>query len=416
MGLSQSLLSGIRVIECGTYIAGPAAAAVMTDFGAEVIKIERPPHGDPYRYLSRVPGAPVSDLAYCWILDGRNKKSIALNLEDDLGRQVLLKLVATADVLITNYQPSLVRKFRLSYEDLLPLNERLIYAHVTGYGDAGEEAERPSYDQTAYWAHSGLMFAMYNADGEPCRSPTGFGDHPTAMAVFGGIMLCLYRRTITGKGMKVSTSLVANGAWSNACLIQAALVGAQFSPRSTRKTALNPLVNHYVTRDQKRFLTCCLDPKKDWSNLCRALDHSELIDDERFRTPELRGANAPALIAIIDEAVAHKDLAEWVDIFRRYEVIWAPVLSAMEVAGDRQMEANGVFAEIAPGLRTVSNPLNVAGAEKVKPRMAPEVGEHTLEVLRSLGYTDEASADLLRRGAAMASQPTPTAAASSSWT
>ncbi len=401
------------MIDCGTYIAGPAAAAVMADFGAEVIKIERPPHGDPYRYLSRLPGMPVSDLAYCWILDGRNKKSIALNLEEDLGREVLLKLVATADVLITNYQPSLIRKFRLGYEDLLPLNERLIYAQVTGYGDAGEEAERPSYDQTAYWAHSGLMFAMHNADAEPCRSPTGFGDHPTAMTVFGGIMVGLYRRAITGKGMKVSTSLVANGAWSNACLIQAALVGAQFSPRSTRKTALNPLVNHYVTRDQKRILTCCLDPKKDWNNLCRALDHPELIDDERFRTQELRRANAPALIAIIDEAVASRNMAEWIVIFRRREVIWAPVLSAMEVARDPQMEANGVFAEIAPGLRTVSNPLNVAGAEKVKPRMAPEVGEHTLEVLRSLGYTDEAAADLLRRGAAMASQPKPTVVASS---
>ena len=396
---SNCLLSGIRVIDCGTYIAGPAAAVVMSDFGAEVIKIERPPHGDPYRYLSLVPGMPVSDLLYSWILEGRNKKSVALNLDDYAARDVLLKLVATADVFITNFQPPLLEKFRLAYEDLQPLNGRLIYAHLTGYGEEGEESVKPGYDLTAYWARSGLMDLMHSADADPCHSPAGFGDHPTSMTLFGGIMLGLYRREITGKGMKVTTSLMANGAWSNACGIQAAMVGAQFLPRWTRKTIPNPIVNHYITRDGKRFITCCLDPDKDWANLCRALGRPELFDDERFRSPQSRRANAAALVALIDEIVASQDMAEWARIFRENDVIWGPVPGTQDVARDPQMEANGVFAEIEPGLRTVNSPLNVAGVEKVQPKMGPGVGEHTVEVLRSLGYDDQAIADLLGRGA-----------------
>lgn len=400
----KNLLSGIRVIDCGTYIAGPAAATILSDFGAEVIKIERPPHGDPYRYLSMMPGMPLSEHLFCWILDGRNRKSVALNLEDDAAREVLLRLVRTADVFITNYQPALVRKFRVGYEDLQPLNDRLIYAHVTGYGETGDDVDEPGYDQTAYWARSGLMFTMHNSDGEPCRAPTGFGDHPTAMTLFAAIMLGLYRRAATGQGSKVSTSLMANGAWSNANMIQAAQLGAKFLPRTRRKTVASPLVNHYVTRDNKRFLTCCLDTGKDWPNFCRALSREDLIEDDRFRTPALRQANSTALVETIDEIVATKDMAEWDKIFRSYSLTWAPVQSNEEAAHDRQMEVNGVFDEIATGLRTVSSPFQVAGINKVKPGMAPQVGEHTGEVLRSLGYNEAEIAELLRRGAAMASK------------
>jgi formyl-CoA transferase len=210
--------------------------------------------------------------------------------------------------------------------------------------------------------------------------------------------------------MKVATSLMANGAWSNACMIQAAMLGAKFYPRTTRRSAANPLVNHYVTRDGKRFMICCLDLKKDWRNLCRALDHPELMEDERFRTPQSRWANSSALIAMIDERVGSKGMAEWAEIFRQNDLTWAPVLNNAEVASDPQMEQNGVFAEIAPGMRTVNNPLNIFGSEKVQPRMAPGVGEHTFEVLRSIGYSEEAMADLLRRGAAMIGKSEPSAA------
>jgi len=399
--VADGILSGIRVIDCGTYIAGPAAAVVMSDFGAEVIKIERPPYGDPYRYLSLVPGMPVSPLHYCWILEGRNKKSVALDLNDHAAREALIALVRTADVFITNYQGPLVQKFRVAYEDLAAYNPRLIYAHLTGYGDTGDDCNQPGYDLTAYWARSGLMQSMHNAGAEPAQSPAGFGDHPTSMALFGGIMLGLYRRAVTGQGMSVTTSLMANGAWANACGIQAALVGAEFVPKWTRSTTVNPIVNHYVTRDGQRFITCCLDPKKDWPNLCRALDHAGLIVDPRFATPQLRWTNSRELVAIIDRAVAGKDMAEWKEIFRRHDVIWGPVPGTEQAARDPQMEANSVYAEIKPGLRTVANPLTISGVEKMKPKLAPEVGEHTMEVLLSLGYTEEAIRVLVERGAAL---------------
>ncbi len=395
------ILSGIRVVDCGTYIAGPAAAVVMSDFGADVIKIERPPYGDPYRYLSLVPGMPLSPLFYCWILDARNKRSVALNLGDNAAREALLAIVRTADVFITNYQGPLLEKFRLRYQDLRQENRRLIFAHITGYGETGADADEPGYDLTAYWARSGLMQTIHNADAEPAQSPAGFGDHPTAMALFGGIMLGLYRRQITGEGMNVTTSLMANGAWSNACGIQAALVGADFVPKWTRSTTVNPIVNHYVTSDKARFLTCCLDPKKDWPSLCRALDRPELADDPRFRTPELRRANGPELVAIIDAAVGAKTMSEWKEILRANGVIWGAVPTTEQAARDPQMEANGVFAEIEPGLRTIANPLTIEGVEKEKPRMAPKIGEHTVEVLKSAGLSDEAIRSLIESGAAM---------------
>ncbi len=401
----SGVLSGLRVIDCGTYIAGPAAAVVLSDFGAEVIKIERPPYGDPYRYLPQVPGMPVSEQNYCWILDGRNKKSVALNLADEAGREALLKLVTAADVFITNYQPSLVKKFRLSYSELRPVNPRLIYAHITGYGEAGADAEKPGYDLTAYWARSGLMSSMHNGDAEPVQSAAGIGDHPTSMTVVAGVMLGLYRREITGRGMEVSTSLMANGAWAHSCAIQAALVGAKFLPKWTRKTAVNPAINHYVTADGQRLITCCLDPKKDWPNLCRALGRPDLTDDPRFSTPALRQANSAELVAMIDLIVGAKTLAEWERLFREYDVIWSLVPSPVQVAMDPQMEANGVFAQIPDGPKTILSPLNVEGEEKRQPSRAPDVGEHTAEVLKSVGYDDAAIEALVARGAAALSPP-----------
>jgi crotonobetainyl-CoA:carnitine CoA-transferase CaiB-like acyl-CoA transferase len=344
---------------------------------------------------------PVSDQNYCWILDDRNKKSVALNLCDSESREALMKMVRSADVFITNYQPQLQRKFRLEFADLSAENERLIYASVTGYGESGEDADKPGYDATAYWARSGLMSWMHNGDAEPVQSPAGFGDHPTSMTLFAGIMLALYRRQLTGLGTKVSTSLMANGAWSNACSIQAALCNAQFMPKWTRRNAINPLVNHYVTGDGRRIFLCLLEPVRDWRNLCLALGFDDLIDDARFNCPAARRENTAVLVAMIDEAIGRHDLAHWQCMFKHYDLVWGPVPSAAEVAADPQLESAGVLAEIAPGLKTVQNPICVEGIAKLVPRMAPEIGQHTREVLRDLGYDEAAISQMIARGAAL---------------
>lgn len=400
----KGILDGIRIIEAATYIFGPAAATVMSDFGAEVIKVERPGMGDPYRYLSYIRPMPVSEMNYCWLLDGRNKKSIALNLADASGRDVLIKLIETADVFITNYQPSVIDKLRLNYEDLKPLNERLIYAHATGYGEAGDEIEKPGFDMTALWARSGLMDAVYDAEGQPALSVAGMGDHPSAMTLFGGIMLALYQRERTGRGAKVSNSLMANGAWANSCLIQAALCSATPYTRGTRSTAFNPMVNHYTSRNGKRFIICLIQADKDWPGLCRATGRADLIADARFATGEARVENAAQLIAILDRALAEKDMEEWEAIFASHELAWSPVSTIEEVARDKQMEANRMFVEMDHPkhgkLKTVNSPLFISDAEKVAPRPAPEVGEHTREILREIGYTEQMIKELLDAKAA----------------
>lgn len=402
MNEPSNILSGLRVIDCGTYIAGPSTATIMADFGAEVIKIERPPYGDPYRNLSFLPGMPVSDLNYCWLLDARNKKSLALNLQDEAGCEALRRLVQTADVFITNYPPQLSAKLKVLYEDLAALNPRLIYAHITGYGEEGADTNKPGYDTTAYWARSGLTGLIYDLTVQAGATPCGTGDHAVGLALFGSIMLALYQRQMTGRGTKVSTSLMATGAWSNSCQIQAALVGAAFPAKRTRFTTLNPLVNQYQTRDQQRFIFCCLDTANDWGRICRAIGRPELINDPRYNNPAGRSQYNQEVVALLDEAIGGKDLAQWEILFHEQGVVWGLIPTMESVANDPQMKAIGVFTELEHPLhgklQTVNSPLNVQHAVKEKPTAAPAVGEHSEEILRALGYEDAAIEEMIRGG------------------
>ena len=399
----SNVLSGIRVLDCATYIAGPSAAAVLADYGADVIKIERPPAGDPYRFLAYAPGMPITEWNYCWIMDSRSKRSLALNLNEDAARNALLALVRKADVLVTNYQPALLAKFRLRYEDLQPENPRLIYASVTGYGEVGAEADKAGYDMTAYFARSGLMQYIKNAGSEPAISPCGFGDHPTAMTIFGAVMMALYQRERTGEGAKVTTNLMHNGVWSNGSMTQAALCGAEFTAPQTRGKPHNPMVNHYGTSDGRRFLLCLLDHAKDWAKLCTALGRPEWIGDERYATPDARRVNAAELVKQIDAITESHPMDEWKRRFAENDVLYGVVPEAKEHPTDDQMIAAGVFADVvdAPSpMKTVTSPFHMAGRPKSPARWAPEVGQHTIEILKEAGCGDEEIRAMLESGAA----------------
>ena len=396
------VLAGITVLDVGSWIAGPAAATVMSDFGAEVIKVE-PPGGDPYRDFYHVTGAPTSDINYPWLLDARNKKSVVLDLAIREARDALLALVARADVFLTNQPPARIERLRLGYEELSAVNPRLVYASLTGYGDEGEEANKLGFDINAWWARSGLMDVVRAPGAPPTGSVPGMGDHPSAMTLFGAVMLALYQRERTGRGAKVSSSLLSNGAWANAVLIQAALSGATFVPRPPRERALNALLNLYQSRDGRWFVLTLLREEREWGRLARAIGREDLLTDARFATMAARHANSTALVKVLDEVFAGKDWPEWRGILEAHRITFGPMARITEAGDDRQMVAAETIVPLEipdrPGMRTVMSPIQVSGQSKVPPRRAPELGEHTCDVLRSVGYDDAALQRLRATGA-----------------
>ena len=404
--MQKGILSGLRVIDCGTYVAGPASATILSDFGAEVFKIERPQGGDLYRYLADLPGFAKSDVNWGWILTSRNKKSVALDLSSPQGRKVLIRLVKTADVFVTNYQHPLLEKFQLTWDDLRPENERLIYAHLSGYGDAGEDANAPTFDALAYWARSGLMMGVVGADGTPGGPRPGMGDHPTSVSLFGAIMLGLYQRERTGHGSKVGTSLIASGAWANACDLQAEFCKAEFPQKGEGGTPANPLAAGYKSRDGKAFLVILLDPDVEFPNLCKALGQPELAVSPLFATNEARTENAEALFAILQGQFESRDLNDWRELFKQSDIKWAPMPKLEEVVRDPQMRAAGAFVDYPDNgsghakLTTISSPIFSSDGEKKAPVAAPQLGAHTHEVLQDLGYDAEEIKTLVRDGVA----------------
>src|SRR6201991_887215 len=300
--MEDGIFKGLKVLDCASFIAAPAAATVLSDFGAEVIKIEPPGSGDPYRNLPQLPGYPRSEENYAWLMESRNKRSLALDLSKPEGQAVLHRLPAEADVLITNFPPAVRGRLGLTYDELAPLNPRLIYASFTGYGEKGEEANKPGFDSNAYWARSGLM-DLVRADlgTTPARSVAGMGDHPCAMAFYGAIVNALYKRERTGKGSHVSSNLMANGVWAASVLAQAKLVGAKFLPRRTRENALNAVTNHYQCKDERWLILSLLNEDRQCPTLARRLGREDLIGDPRFAAQKDRHANSLELVKIFDE-------------------------------------------------------------------------------------------------------------------
>ena len=307
----ENIFSGLKVVDLASFIAGPGAATVLSDFGANVVKVEPPGVGDPHRYLYRTPPNPPLEENYTWQLTNRNKRSIAIDLKNPRAAEILQRLVKWADVLVTNFPPRVRRNLKVTYEDLSALNPRLIYADITGYGESGPEADKPGFDITAFWARSGLMQFTRDASAPPAFPVPGIGDHATAISLYAAIVTGLYRRERTGQGCNVSTSLIANGAWATAAWLQAGLMGAKFSGEIDRNNPPNALGASYRTLDKRWVLLCFVEEDKNWGAFTRTINRPDLLKDPRFPDSKTRHANAGALVAELDRVFGAQPLAYW---------------------------------------------------------------------------------------------------------
>lgn len=389
---SRPLLDGIKVVEIATFVFGPGCTAIMSDFGADVIKIESPGIGDPMRHAHKSPPFMPLEFPYLWQQDNRNKRSIALDMKQPEGRDVLLQLVREADVLVTNFPPNVLERLKIRYEDLLPENDRLVYAQITGYGEKGDDANTPGFDGNAYWARTGLMNIVRTADSEPTLPAIAMGDHPSAMTMYAGVMTGLYQRERTGKGSKVYSSLMANGLWAAASNISGVLAGTAPAKQMNVSAPGNALVNHYQTKDDRWLSIIVLQEEKNWPYFIKAIDRADLAEDPRFIEKGIRHKNGKALALILREVFRLRNAAEWKQCLRENNVTFSVVATFEEVVNDPQALLNDMFIDVEGHNfgrgQQVNSPFWVQGSAKVPAKVGSELGADASDILRELGYED----------------------------
>jgi crotonobetainyl-CoA:carnitine CoA-transferase CaiB-like acyl-CoA transferase len=394
-------MEGVKVIEMGVWIAGPAAGCILADWGADVLKIEPIAVGDPARLFASMLGA---DLPFNppFEMDNRGKRSIAVDLASDEGREIALELVDGADVFLTNVRMAGLERLGFDYARLKRRNPRLIYAAISGYGFGGPDADRAGYDIAAFWARSGIAHMLTQPGQNPPFQRGGMGDHNVGMACAGAVSAALYAREKTGEGQRVTTSLLRQGLYTLSFDL-AFLIRLGIAMGVADRTAMgNPCINSYCDRDGRWFWLVGLEEERHWPPLCRAVSHPEWIRDPRFVDPASRVANAAALIAMLDEIFATRTRDEWGAIFdAEGDVWWAPVQDLGEVLADPQVAAAGGLVEVPDGDATIlmpATPADFEGTPGAPRSAAPGQGEHTDEVLAALGREEAAIAALRDRG------------------
>jgi crotonobetainyl-CoA:carnitine CoA-transferase CaiB-like acyl-CoA transferase len=384
---SDNVFSGLKVVDLASFIAGPSAAVILSDFGAEVIKVE-PPNGDMWRMGHKIPPQPQAKDPYPWHLANRNKRGITLDLKSPSAQQVLERLVKWADVLIVNTPHPARKKLKLEYDDVAQWNSRLIYADVTGFGEKGPDADLPGFDITSYWARSGLLSMTRDAGEPPTWPVAGSGDNATAVGLYSAIVTALYRRERTGKGSYVTTSLLAEGVWSASVSIQAALCDAKFFGLHDRKNPANAAMNVYRSADDTWFVLLVTPDRL--AAVAKAIDRTDLLTDPRFSDPAKLVQNMPQLTAILDEVFSSQPMSHWYGVFNGVHVTFGAVRGPQEVINDPQLRVNEIVVPLegAGGklTLTVSSPIQVHGVTKTAARRAPELGEHNDEILKDLGF------------------------------
>ena len=385
---SENIFSGLKVVDFASFIAGPSAAVILSDFGADVIKVE-PPTGDPWRRAHKLPPQPQADEPYQWHLANRNKRGMTLDLKSPSAQQVLERLVKWADVFIVNTPHPARKKLKLEYQDVVRWNPRLIYADLTGFGEKGPDADLPGFDITSYWARSGLLSMTRDAGAPPTWPVAGSGDNATAVGLYSAIVTALYRRERTGEGAYVTTSLLAEGVWSASVSIQAALCEAQFFPLHDRKNPANAALNVYQASDGTWFVLIIMPDKL--ASVAHAIGRTDLLTDPRFSTPAQLVANMHQLVEILDEVFGEQPMAHWCEAFSGVHVTFGAVRGPQEVINDPQLRLNDIVVPLEGAgdklTSTISSPIQVHGVTKVSAKRAPEIGEHNEEILRQLGFS-----------------------------
>lgn len=398
------VFEGVTVIELAQFVFVPGAGALMADQGAEVIKIETPGIGDPYRTLKVGDGRETSNANLSMELNNHSKKSVSINLKDPAGRELLLKLIEDADVFLTSLRPKALKALRLDVDDLRARNPRIIYARGNGLGSSGPESDKAGYDASAFWARGGFADLLTRPDAKsPTRSRPAMGDHAGSVSLTMGIAGALFRRERTGKGMVVESSLLANAIWILSSDVTVSQVPTYDEHTLIHNEFRYPLMTPYRTRDHRWIQLMLLAPDRYWPQLCGLLELEELTDDPRFSTAPARLENGRDLCQRIADRIGERDWAEWSLVFEGWNAPWELVRTIREVAQDPQARANDMLYDLTvtdgTTVRLVSGPVLFDGrASPDAPRRAPHLGEHTEEVLGRLGVDAASCAALRDRG------------------
>lgn len=389
--MPYDLLDGVRVIELSMYAFAPASAAVLSDWGADVVKVVPPGTADPMMGDRVIGGLPKIDtgIKFMWENLNRGKRCVCIDVSTPEGRDLLHRMVRQADVFITNLLPGARARFGLDYEALAAINPRLVYGRASGHGAEGPEREAGGFDHTDFWARSGIGHTIAASVGEFVPQPgPAMGDVTGGAHLAGAISAALFRRERTGKGGLIDVSLLSTGVWMNGPAILAShLYGVETIPRFAHADQPNPLVTAYTTRDGRDLYLAGVQTEKNWEQLCDILECPELVSDPRFATGEMRLANVRECIAALDAAFAKQDLVYWLPRMERCPVPWSLVQSSKEAFADPQVVANGMVTTIEGAARSypvAASPAQVDGKPLSQTR-APQHGEHTEVVLMEYG-------------------------------